>query len=691
MSQGTLDLFGDIDEKDLAGDDIKNRVNDLKTLINKYDKAYYQDARPLVSDREYDMLFRELTDLENKHPELKSPDSPTVRVGGEPLKEFSTVEHAKPMLSLSNTYSREELLDFDRRVREGLEGMPFKYVCELKFDGVAMSLSYKNGALSIAATRGDGFKGDDVTQNIKTIRSIPLKINDIEINGVKLDNFECRGEVYLENEDFLKINEKRIEAELKTYANPRNLTAGTLKLLDPSIVAGRPLKIVCYYLDTDDIKMESHYENIQLLKALGLPTSEFTKVCGTTEEVFAFIDEWEKRRSELPFQIDGIVIKVDSIAKQNILGSVARSPKWAIAYKYEAETAETILKDITLQVGRTGAVTPVAELEPVLLAGSTISRATLHNADYIAERDIRIGDTVVVEKGGEVIPKISKVIMDKRKPPAVEYKFPDLCPCENKSPIVRPEGEANHYCNDRECPWQIRRRIEHFFSRNAMDIKGGEKGVEQFVGAGLLKNIADIYDLKDKKDDILQLERWGAKSVKVLLDSIEESKTQPFEKVLYGLGIRFIGEGAAKILARSLKSIDAMAAATKEELIAIHEIGDKMADSILMFFADEKQREIIERLKAAGLIFVSDIEETPAEAQIFEEKTFVLTGELPRMTRKQAKEIIEARGGKVTGSVSKKTSYVVAGANPGSKYKKAQELGIEILDEEALTKMIGES
>jgi len=491
----------------------ESRINELRELIRKCDYAYYTEAQPFISDREYDKALEELIQLEKDNPALIIPDSPTQRVGGEPLKEFTTVVHDKPMLSLANTYSREEVTDFDRRVREILGDQPFKYVVELKYDGVACSLRYSKGKLSIGATRGDGISGDDITRNIRTIRSIPFSVQNNEIDGKILEDFEVRGEIFLHQDDFLKINEQRTEFGEKTFANPRNLTAGTLKLLDSKIVATRPLKMVCYYLDTSDITLTSHSENVLLLKKMGFPVSNYSRICGNIDEIFEFINEWELNRNELPFQIDGIVIKVDSLNQQKLLGFVARSPRWAIAYKYEAEKTSTLLKDITLQVGRTGVVTPVAELEPVFLAGSTISRATLHNYDYISERDIRIGDIVIIEKGGEVIPKVTSVVMEQRPANAVKFEFPELCSCHLHSPLARPEGEAAYFCNHPECPWQLKRRIEHFASRNALNIEGlGEKVVEQLVELGYLKNIADVFDLKNFRDELIKLDRWGEKS-----------------------------------------------------------------------------------------------------------------------------------------------------------------------------------
>jgi DNA ligase (NAD+) len=682
MSEKQIDLFGS--EKDSL-DDVRSRMEELRKLIRKYDRAYYISAQPLIDDREYDRLFKELQDLESQFPKLKAKDSPTQRVGGEPIPEFKTVAHDKPMLSLGNTYSQEELLDFDRKVKELLENEEFEYVAELKYDGVALSLRYKTGSLDIAVTRGDGISGDDISSNIKTMKSIPLSIENKELG---FQDFEVRGEVFMLEEDFLKINELRIENEEKTYANPRNLTAGTLKLLDPKLFASRPVQFVAYYFDTQDKALESHSINIEILKKLGFPTSKYYRKCADIQEVMKFIEEIAQKRNELPFQIDGVVIKVDNIRQQNLLGFVARSPRWAIAYKYEAEQAETRLNDIILQVGRTGAITPVADLEPVFLAGSTISRASLHNNDFIQELGIRIGDTVIIQKGGDVIPKVIAVILEKRDENSIPYIFPELCPCSLKTKLIRPEGEANHYCNEPECPWQIRRKIEHFISRNAMNIAGGEKVVEQLVNKGLIKNIADLFDLENKREDLLKLDRWGLKSVDALLKSIEESKEKSFKRVLYGIGIRFIGEGASKILAESLKDMDTIKNAGKEDLMAVHEIGDKMADSIVEFFKDEKNIDITERLKKAGLKMQLDDSEISTEKR-FSGLTFVLTGELLGMKRNEAKAKIESLGGKVAGSVSNRTSFVVAGESAGSKLTKAEKLGLKIISEEEFVELLG--
>jgi len=670
--------------------DISKKIAKLREIINICDHYYYVKDESLISDYEYDLLFSELVKLEKEHPELVTPDSPTQRVGGEPLKEFRNVPHKKPMLSLSNTYSFDEVKDFHRRVLELLGNEPVEYFAELKFDGVAISIFYENNRFSLAVTRGDGFVGDDVTLNIKTIKNLPLVTKEISVNGGVIRNFEVRGEVYLNVADFLKINEERINSGEKPFANPRNLASGTLKLLDPRQVAQRPLRVVAYYLDTDDVKLESQSRNIELMREMGLPVSPYSKLCSNLDAVFQFIEEWKDKRHTLPFQIDGIVIKVNSLDQQNRLGTIARSPRWAIAFKYEAEKATTVLKKITLQVGRTGIVTPVAELEPVFLAGSTISRATLHNADYIKELDLRVGDTVIVEKGGEVIPKVTGVVLEKRPPDAVEFVFPEYCECGLQGRLVRLPGEVAYFCEHPECPWQLRRRIEHFASRNAMDIEGmGEKVVDQLVTLGFLKNIASVYELHQFRDKLIELERWGEKKVDNLLEAIEESKKRPLHRLIFGLGIRFIGEGAAKILAKHFKSLDNIMKASEEEFTSIYEIGEKMAESLVRFFTDPKELEIIEKLRAYGVNF-EEKEEFVTIGKKLEGLTFVLTGELQSMTRNEAKAKIEQLGGKVSGSVSKKTSFVIAGANPGSKYSDAVKLGIKILNEEEFLELIGE-
>ncbi|MBI2793724.1 MAG: NAD-dependent DNA ligase LigA [Ignavibacteria bacterium] len=663
---------------------VESRIQKLREDIRKHDYLYYVEARPVISDREFDALLRELEDLEQQHPELITSDSPTQRVSGEPISSFVTVAHTPPMLSLANTYSRQEVEDFGRRVQKGLEGAPAQYVCELKYDGVALSLLYENGLLVRAATRGDGERGDDITHNVRTIRSVPLSI-------AHKAPLQVRGEVYMLNSDFIELNRIALESGEKPYANPRNTTAGTLKQKDAREVAKRSLRFVAYWTDLRETdgpgSSGNHYNSIEHLKSLGFPVCNEMQLCADIDAVLAYINEWDEKRDTLGFQIDGVVIKVNNIRQQRELGSVARSPRWAIAFKYEAKKALTQLLNITLQVGRTGVVTPVAELDPVLLAGSTISRATLHNEDFVHELDLRIGDTVEIEKGGEVIPKVNRVILEERKKGAVEWHMPTTCPCHYHSPLHRPVGEANWYCEHGNCPWQIRRRLQHFASRDAMDIDGlGEKAIDQFVDAGLIGNVADVYDLPGKRDAIISLDRWAPKSYDKLVSGINRSKEQPFARVLFALGIRFVGEGVAKILAKAFKNIDALSKASAEQLTNVGEIGDRIAESVIEFFSNPSEREIINRLRKAGLNLAAEFESKTSNE--FEGMTFVLTGELETMTRRDAEDLIESRGGKPAGSVSKKTTYVVAGANAGSKLQKAQELGVTILSEEDFKKML---
>ena len=684
MSQ--FDIFSD-DSSALSPNE--QRARELRMLLHSADHAYYVDAHPIMSDREYDTLFKELEQLEQSHPELCTPDSPTQRVGGAPLKEFNQIAHKKQMLSLSNTYSEQEVQDFDQRVTDGLDNPIHPYVCELKVDGVAISLIYRNGILHQAITRGDGEVGDEITANIKTIKELPLMIHENPFDTV-IEEMEIRGEVYMEDAAFIALNAQREANGEKIFANPRNLTAGTLKQLNSKEVAKRPLKIVCYYLDANrEETMISHADNLLLLKRMGFPTSTHARKVENIQQVLSFIDEWNKQRETLPFGIDGIVIKLDSIPQQRILGNVARAPKWAIAYKYEAQQAETLLNDITYQVGRTGIVTPVAELEPVFLAGSTISRATLHNEDFINSLDIRIGDTVFVEQGGDVIPKITGYNPSKRSNDAKTFEFTHVCPCPLQTSLHHVEGEVQYMCLHPECPWQIRRRLEHFASRDALNIDGlGEKVIDQFVEIGLLHSIADIYKLNLHREQLLGLDRWGVKSVDRLLESIEQSKQQPFRKVLFGLGIRHVGEGIAKTLAQHFGSIESLQAATIEELLSIKEIGSSIAVSIIEFFKDEHESEMLTSLIQAGLSFQSSLEEQEQKTNEFAGLTFVLTGELSLMTRKEAIEEIEKRGGKVTGSVSKKTMYLIAGEQAGSKLKSAQELSIPILSEDDFAQVL---
>lgn len=668
---------------DRANATLQKRAEDLRTRLRDYDYRYYVLAEPVVSDEEYDRLMRELATLEERYPDLKTPDSPTHRVGGAPTKEFETVSHSVPMLSLSNTYGEEEVREFDRRINGALKGEAYRYVCELKVDGVAVSLLYRNGLIMRGATRGDGFQGDDVTQNIRTIRSIPLSIRS-EVKGIK--DFEVRGEVFMTRDDFERMNKERAKMGERLFVNPRNSSAGTLKLQDSKIVAQRPLKFISYYLRAENGDLKSHYENLALLKRIGFPVSEHTRRCRTIEEVVKYWKQWEGSREDLPYDIDGVVVKVDDLRQQERLGAIAKSPRWAIAFKFASRKQETVLKNILLQVGRVGTITPVAELEPVFVGGSTVSRATLHNEDYIRELDIRAGDVVVVEKGGDVIPKISAVVKEKRKAGLRVFRMPSTCP-ECGSPISRPENEANYYCENTECPAQVKARIEHFAHRGAMDIEGlGEAVVDQFVSLGYLRNYADLYDLHQKRGELLQLDRWGKKSVENLLEAVDESKKRPFSRLLFALGIRHVGAGVAQLLANHFGSMDALMAASGDDLNHIQGIGPQIAESILLFFADDHNRRLVGRLRKSGLEFKQ--KSAGKTTAPLKDKTFVLTGTLGTMTREEAKEMIERLGGKVASSVSGKTDYVVVGEDAGSKLGKAKKLGVQLLQEDEFLQLV---
>jgi DNA ligase (NAD+) len=657
------------------------RIEMLSNLIREHDHNYYVLAQPTISDTEYDKLMQELIGLEKQFPNLRKPDSPSQRVGGAPTKEFPVVTHSVPMLSLANTYSEEELKDFDRRVKSLLNNEPYRYVAELKIDGVAISLQYENGIFVRGATRGDGVQGDDITNNLKTIRSIPLRINT---KNVPFRNFEVRGEIYMQNKDFEKMNEERELAGEKTFVNARNSTAGTLKLQDPKIVAQRPLRMFTYFLRTEESETKSHHENLSLLKKAGFVVNEHIRLCNTLSDVIKYCDEWAERREDLPYDIDGVVVKVDSLRQQEILGAVAKSPRWAIAYKFAAEKAETVLKGITLQVGRVGTITPVAELEPIFVGNTTVSRATLHNEDYIKELDLRIGDTVVVEKGGDVIPKVSGVNLSKRGKNAQPFSMPKRCP-ECGAKIFRPEGEAAYYCENFECPAQVRGRIEHFASRGAMDIEGlGEAVIDLLVTQKLIKNVADIYTLK--KNQLVPLERMGEKSAQNLITAIEESKKQPFHRLLYALGIRYVGSEVAKLLSDSFGSLERLQKASQEELESVEGIGPRIAESVRRFFGESHTKELLEHLKSSGVTLKAV--QKKKQNLPFDGKTFVLTGGLETMTRDEAKEKIEALGGKTSSSVSKKTDYVVVGTDPGSKFNKARELGVTTLSEKEFLEMV---
>ena len=663
---------------------IQKEIETLSRKILDHDYRYYILAQPIISDEEYDRLLRRLQELERRYPAFVTSDSPSQRVGGQITKEFSTVLHAIPMLSLSNTYSEDEVRDFDRRVHEIVSNEQVQFVCELKFDGIAISLRYEDGIFVQGATRGDGTQGDDITQNLKTIRSIPLRLRPVR-NGLR--TIEVRGEVFIKRVDFQRMNEERQLAGEKLFVNPRNSAAGTLKLQDPKVVAQRPLNFIAYFLRTNDLELTGQYKNLQYLRELGFPTSEHTNICPSINDVINFWKEWEHRRDDLPYDIDGVVVKVDSLQQQERLGAVAKSPRWAVAFKFASRQAETQLKAIRLQVGRLGTVTPVAELEPVFLGGTTVSRATLHNEEYIRELDIRLNDIVVVEKGGDVIPKISGVNIRKRQGGLKVFRFPNQCP-ECQSTLFRSEGEANYFCEISECPAQVKGRIEHFASRGAMDIEGlGEAVVDQFVCLGLLKNCADLFDLHTHQETILTLNRWGKKSAHNLFNAIERSKTRPFSKVVYALGIRHIGASIAQVLVDNFNTIEQLIAATESDLRFLQGIGPQIAESVVRFFADNHNQRMVHRLKNAGIQMIE--KKTRARlSQQFTNKSFVLTGALSTMTREEAKQRIESRGGKVVSSISTKTDFVVVGTDAGSKLEKAKTLGIHLLDEQKFLNML---
>jgi len=667
-------------------DEIKKRVSEVKNLINQHDYNYYVLAESKISDYEYDQLYKELLQLENENPELVTSDSPAQRIGSDLTKDFPSIQHSAPMLSLSNSYHENDLLDFDKRIKNMLKSeSDIEYVAELKIDGVSISLVYENGFLSRAATRGDGFTGEEVTNNVKTIRSVPLSVISKELKPPTA--FEVRGEVFMEIDEFRKFNESRKKEGLKIFANPRNSSAGTLKLQDPKTVASRPLDIFVYYYLSEEKAFDDQISSLEYLKKLGFKINPNYKYCSNINEVLEFCTYWENARTNLPYEIDGVVIKVNKTELQNKLGNIAKSPRWAIAYKFAAQKAITKLNSITWQVGRTGTLTPVAELEPIFLAGSTISRATLHNRDEIIRKDIRTNDTVIIEKGGDVIPKIVKVDISKRDKKSTPTKFPEYCPvCKQK--LVYSDDEVAISCVNVQCSAQIKGQIEHFASRGAMDIEGlGESLVDQFVDLKLLGSYADIYLLKDKRNELIEIERLGEKSVDNLLDAIEESKEKPFEKVLFALGIRYVGAGAAQKLARIFNNIDNLISASEEEITAVSEIGPSIADSVMIFFSNVQNLEMIEKLKSAGLNFkvISDSK----ESDNLKELSFVLTGTLNRFTREDAKIEIEKRGGKVVSSISAKTDYLIAGEKAGSKLNKAEKLKVKILNEDDFVTLLG--
>ncbi len=659
----------------------EKRVEELRDLLNRANQAYYNDAQPFISDKEFDEALEELDVLEQKF-NLATDDSPTKRVGGDPSGAFPTVEHPQAMLSLNNTYNEGELRDFDRRIKDILGHNDFSYAIELKFDGASIRLRYENGNLAIGATRGDGQRGDDITQNIKTLEDIPLTLD-----GTYPSIVEVRGEAYMEKEAFVRLNEFREQQGLTLFANPRNSTAGSLKMQNSREVARRPIRFYAFdlLLEENDTN-RTHAQKMNVLQNFGLPVCEHFKVRSSVDEVLEVIEEWDSLRATLPFETDGVVVKVNEERYYEELGSTSKSPRWAIAYKFEAEQATTILESISLQVGRLGKITPVAELKPVLLAGTTVKRASLHNEDEIIRKDIRPGDTVVVEKAGEIIPQVVSVVNPGRDRRPEPFRMPENCPACNEK-LIKSDQEVAWRCINPECPPQIRERIKHFASRDAMDIEGlGEAVVEQLIGEGLITNFADLYSLR--KENLIPLERMAEKSAQNLIDAIEKSKTQPLERVIYALGIRFVGKTVAKDLAEHFGTLDLLMSTGIEEMTAIDSIGPKIAGSVHAFFSNEQNVNLIKRLKEAGISFQQN--KTVAISSSLEGKTFVLTGTLPSYTRNEVKALIDKHGGSTSSSVSKNTDFLLTGDSAGSKLEKAKKLNINILSEDDFKSMIGE-
>ncbi|MFA4843386.1 MAG: NAD-dependent DNA ligase LigA [Candidatus Margulisiibacteriota bacterium] len=653
----------------------KKRLEEIKTLIRESDKLYYGKDLPLIRDESYDKVFRELQEIERRYPDLLISDSPSLRVGGEPLKSFKTVTHKKPLLSLDNVMSEEELDDFDRRVREGLGKEHVDYVCELKIDGLAVTLTYKKGKFSVGSTRGDGIHGEDITSNLKTIKAIPMSLPETV-------DLEVRGEVYLPVKELAKLNEDREEVGDPRFANPRNAAAGSLRQLDPKVTAKRPLTIWVYFAETEP-KLKTHQETLERVKELGFRVNPNIKLCHGIEEVQKFIKHWETAREKLDYEIDGIVIKVNSLTEQEKLGFTARAPRWAAAFKYPPMQAVTIIEDIQVQVGRTGAITPVAYLKPVHLAGVIVKRATLHNEDEVRRKEIKIGDHVKVQRAGEVIPEVVEVIKSKRTGHEKEFKMPHKCPVCGAE-IFKPAGEAIARCTNATCPAQVMGRVRLFTSREAMDIEhAGPALIDQLVAKELIKDAADLYTLD--KADIMKLERMADKSAQNVVNSIKASLDRPFERMLYALGIRMVGKRTAQILADHFSDIDHLAKANEEELSKVHEVGPKVAASIVTFFKQKGNIHLIEKLKKAG---VRTKELGTKGPQPLKGKTFVFTGGLEHYTRPGAEELVRKLGGSASGSVSKNTSYVVAGTDPGSKYEKAKKLGVEVISEEEFRALI---
>jgi len=664
--------------------DIEKTIEKLRDEIRYHEYRYYVLNDPEISDAKFDELMRQLQELEQQHPELITPDSPTQRVGGKPAEEFAKVRHSAPMLSLDNTYSVDELRDFDRRVRELSGRERVAYVAELKLDGLSMALTYEEGVLMRGLTRGDGITGEDVTQNVKTIRSVPLKIDSkkLEVIG-RPRKFEVRGEVIMTRKAFREANEQREKNGEPLFANPRNAAAGTIRQLDPRIVASRNLDMFIYYLLVSGRPpLKTQWEVLGALKQMGFKVNPYSHLVKSFDELIAYIQEMEHVREKLEYEIDGVVVKVNEIALWEELGMTAKSPRWAIAYKYPAQQETTVVKDIRVQVGRTGTLTPVADLEPVNIGGVTVSHATLHNMDEIDRLGVRIGDTVLVQRAGEVIPQVLKVT--KHAPDGREFRMPKHCPVCGGD-VVRDEGEVAYRCVNSACPAQLKESLLHFASRRAMNINGlGESLVDQLVDQGLVHDVADLYSLTEEQ--LMSLERMGAKSAQNLLSEIEKSKSNELARVIYAIGIRFVGERTAQLLADHFGSLDRLERATAEELYEVEEIGPKVAQSIVEFFREKRNRDVIEKLRKAGLQFE---QKKRKKGGPLEGRQFVLTGTLPNLSREEATRMIEEAGGRVTGSVSRKTDYVVVGADPGSKLDKARSLGVRTIDETGLRKLLG--
>lgn len=674
----------------------EEKINQLRATLRAHNHRYYVLDTPTISDYEFDILLKQLQELEAAHPELYDPTSPTLRVGGEVTKNFNTVPHTYRMYSLDNSYSKEDLLDWEKRIKKMVDGN-ITYTCELKYDGASISLTYQEGSLLRAVTRGDGFQGDDVTTNVKTIKSVPL-----QLQGDYPSYFEIRGEIVLPFAGFHKMNEQRLAEGEEPYSNPRNTASGSLKLQDSSEVARRPLECLLYSLVGEKLPVTTQMESLEKASLWGFKVPSIAQVANTIEDVIAFVNHWDVHRHELPYETDGVVIKVNSLQQQEELGYTAKAPRWAMAYKFKAEQAATVLNEITYQVGRTGAITPVANLTPVALAGTIVKRASLHNADQIALLDIREGDTVFVEKGGEIIPKIVGVDLSQRLTTSQPTKYATHCP-ECNTPLVRTQGDAKHYCpNEDGCPPQIIGKIQHYISRKALDIEGlGGETVALLVKEGLIKNYADLYTLT--VDDLLPLERMAQKSAENLVAGVKASTQIPFERVLFGLGIRFVGETVAKKLAKHFKSIDALAKATFEELIAVDEIGDRIAASVIAFFKTETTPDlfsqvsegiesntaIVKRLKQYGVQLEISAAALATQTNVLKGNTFVVSGVFQKVSRTALKKLIEDNGGKVSSSISNKTTYVVAGDNMGpSKQAKAESLGVSIISEDDFLQMI---